>query len=209
MWENGKPASDLASATASALSATSIVFRDTDPAYADSLLKHAKELYAYAKKYLGKYSDAYSQTFVYSSYSYLDDLAWAAMNLYKATGDSSYLADAKSFRSNPNFLKEVYCNWDAVSVHSAIMMKCLGVGTDESNAHIDKFLNDWQKGQNGINYSPQGLAIAPLGGWGNLRHATTAAMSQLIYATCEADPAKKEAAINWARSQVDYALGKK
>jgi hypothetical protein len=49
--------SDLAGETAAALAAASIVFNKTDPTYANTLLKHAKELFDFAYKYRGKYSD--------------------------------------------------------------------------------------------------------------------------------------------------------
>ena len=46
-----KPGSDLAAETAAALAATSVVFRDVDRSYADSLVRHARELYEFADKY--------------------------------------------------------------------------------------------------------------------------------------------------------------
>jgi endoglucanase len=87
------------------------------------------------------------QTYVYSSYSYLDDLAWAATWLYKATGQQTYLDEAKAYRKRSDFLVESYVNWDAVGPPSAIMMKCMGVAPPEADAHIEKFLADWQKGK--------------------------------------------------------------
>jgi endoglucanase len=50
--------SDLAAETASALAAASIVFNKTDSTYADTLITHAKQLYDFAYKYRGKYSDS-------------------------------------------------------------------------------------------------------------------------------------------------------
>ena len=42
------PGSDLAGETSAALAAASIAFRPTDPAYADTLLAHARQLYTFA-----------------------------------------------------------------------------------------------------------------------------------------------------------------
>jgi endoglucanase len=50
------PGSDLAGETAAALAAASLVFRPADPAYADTLLGHARQLYTFADTYRGAYS---------------------------------------------------------------------------------------------------------------------------------------------------------
>ena len=52
------PGSDLAGETAAALAAASIAFSSADSAYSAELLKHAKELFNFADKYRGKYSDS-------------------------------------------------------------------------------------------------------------------------------------------------------
>src|SRR6187401_1540667 len=51
------PGSDLAGETAAAMAASSLVFKQTDPAYAATLLTHAKQLFTFADTYRGKYSD--------------------------------------------------------------------------------------------------------------------------------------------------------
>ncbi|KAF4323903.1 hypothetical protein G195_001864 [Phytophthora kernoviae 00238/432] len=90
------PGSELAGETAAALASSSIVFRDSDPAYANKLLQHAKELYSFADTYRGKYSDCITdaQSFYNSWTGYYDELAWAATWLYMATNDSAYLSKA-------------------------------------------------------------------------------------------------------------------
>jgi hypothetical protein len=62
-------------------------------------------------------------------------------------------------------------------------------------------------GQNGIKFSPQGLAIPPLGGWGNLRHSSNAAFMMLLHAKYTPDAATRTACIQWAKTQIDYMLG--
>lgn len=49
--------SDLAGETAAALAAAFIVFNRTDSNYANTLITHAKQLFDFANKYRGKYSD--------------------------------------------------------------------------------------------------------------------------------------------------------
>jgi len=68
------PGSDLAGETAAALAAISMVFKASDPAYAAKLLTHARQLYDFADKYRGKYSDAIpGVTAFYNSWSGFND----------------------------------------------------------------------------------------------------------------------------------------
>jgi hypothetical protein len=48
----------LAGETAAALASGYLVFKDTDSAYAETLLAHAKELYTFANEYRGTYTGA-------------------------------------------------------------------------------------------------------------------------------------------------------
>jgi len=87
------PGSEVAADTASFLTAASILFKDIDPTYSSNLLTHAKEIYDFADKYRGEYIKAVpdAQSF-YSNWSgYLDELAFGALWLYRATKDESYL----------------------------------------------------------------------------------------------------------------------
>ena len=67
--------------------------------YANKLLRHAKELYEFADKYRGVYSDSIpNAASFYRSYSgFKDELVWGAAWLYKATRDPSYLAKAEKY----------------------------------------------------------------------------------------------------------------
>lgn len=49
--DKNNPGTELAAETAAALAACSVVFRGSDPTYANKLVKHAKELYEFADKY--------------------------------------------------------------------------------------------------------------------------------------------------------------
>ena len=55
---DGTPGSDLTGETAAALAAGSMAFRDTDSAYADTLLDHARRLFTFADTYQGLYTAA-------------------------------------------------------------------------------------------------------------------------------------------------------
>ena len=67
--------------------------------YANKLLKHAKELYAFADKYRGKYSDSIpnAKKFYQSHSGYKDELVWGAAWLYRATKQRSYLTKAEKY----------------------------------------------------------------------------------------------------------------
>lgn len=87
--------SDLAGETAAALAASSIVFSSVDPEYSAKCLEHAKGLYKFADVYRGLYHEAIrGAERYYESTDYGDELAWAAIWLFKATGDARYFDDA-------------------------------------------------------------------------------------------------------------------
>merc|ERR1711872_287924 len=69
----GNPGSDLASDYASALASAYLLFKDSDPSYAATLLDHAKQLLQFAFDHPGKYTDSIS-TPVYGSSNYYDDV---------------------------------------------------------------------------------------------------------------------------------------
>jgi endoglucanase len=53
--------SDLASETAAALAAASIVFQNVNSTYSNNLLTHAKQLFDFANRHRGKYSDSITE----------------------------------------------------------------------------------------------------------------------------------------------------
>ncbi|XP_059642216.1 endoglucanase 1-like [Cornus florida] len=65
------PGSDVAAETAAALAAASIVFKDSDHAYSTKLLQTAMEVFDFADKYRGAYSDSLNSVVCpfYCSYS--------------------------------------------------------------------------------------------------------------------------------------------
>ena len=66
--------SDLAAETAAAMAATAIVFKDTDSAYANTLIGHAEDLFAFADNFRGTYHDAIPN--VQSFYRYGSNSFW-------------------------------------------------------------------------------------------------------------------------------------
>ncbi|KAL5551519.1 hypothetical protein UlMin_001695 [Ulmus minor] len=88
------PGSDVAAETAAAVAAASIVFKDSDPSYSRKLLQTAMNVFEFADKYKGSYSDSISSAVCpfYCSYSgYHDELLWGASWIHRASQDTSYL----------------------------------------------------------------------------------------------------------------------
>lgn len=93
-------ASDLAGETAAALASASLVFKE-EKAYSVELIRVAEEVYAFANdtKNQGMYTStndcgAQARNY-YNSSGYLDELVWGGTWLFFATGNISYLEDAR------------------------------------------------------------------------------------------------------------------
>ncbi len=211
--DSANPGSTVAGETAAALAVTSLIFLDSDPTYAASCLKHAKDLFNFAdttrsdKGYTGAQG-------CYATSGFYDELTWAATWLYLATKDSSYLDKAESYEpkweriigsSEINY-KWVQC-WDNKHF-GAFLLLARATGKSVYKELIEKNLDYWTTGHNGerIKYTPKGLAW--LDRWGSLRYATTQAFMASVYADWSGcDTAKADTYRKFAKTQVDYALG--
>ncbi|NOK61873.1 MAG: Cellulase/cellobiase CelA1 [Chloroflexi bacterium AL-W] len=199
-----KPGSDVAADTAAALAASSIAFRSSDPAYADTLVNNARQLYAFADQYRAKYSDSVPEAcpFYCSWGGYNDELVWGSIWLYKATGDSSYLTKAENY----------YLNWfgglgdwsvaaDEKSYGAALLLAQESSNTRFKN-DVESWLNTWINGTGAVQYSPGGLAWRTE--WGSLvLSSATAFLAGVYNDTVRADSRY----VDFATSQVDYILG--
>jgi len=196
------PGSDIAGLTAAALAAASIIFKPTNPVYADLCLKHAKELFNFAETYRG----FAPPVAFYDSSSYLDDLTWAAVWLYIATGEREYLDKAETFINDPNFSltgHHTHC-WDDVRYGAVLKLAELTGKAKYINAV--EFNLDWWMPDGGVPYTPGGLAS--FDGWGNLRYVCAAAFLAFKWSdTNLCTPEKKEKYRNFAESQINYILG--
>nr|XP_039250864.1 uncharacterized protein LOC120328443 isoform X2 [Styela clava] len=96
------PGADVVSEMAAAFAAVSLAFEDLiDSDYRKQLLDRAKLLYSFADTYEGIYTKFQPNSIsTYNSTGYHDELAWAAMWIYKATGDTQYLNSAKTIYNN-------------------------------------------------------------------------------------------------------------
>merc|ERR1711910_74694 len=196
----GNPGSDLASDYASALASAYLLFKDSDPSYAATLLDHAKQLLQFAFDHPGKYTDSIS-TPVYGSSNYYDEMGLAKAWMAKATGDPADLEAAKSvydqFASNLDY-NSAWINWDDKTPAFVTMMCEL---TGESK-HCDQ-IKAWCDGKiDGSTYSPKGEIF--IDKWGSLRHAGNVAAICVRAASLGVNTDKYMA---FARQQVHYILG--
>ena len=194
------PGSDLAAETAAALASASIVFRDTDPAYADELLVNAKQLYVFADSYRGRYSDSIPQVQeYYNSWSgYNDELAWGASWLYKATGEQQYLDKAQ--QNYRNLGTGWTHNWDDKSYGTGVLLAQI-TGDKLYQSEVENWLNHWTFG--GVSTTEGGLAW--LDQWGSLRYSANTAFLAGIYSDT-VNPAQGQYD-EFSRRQIDYILG--
>jgi hypothetical protein len=205
-----KPGSDAAGEAAAALAAASLAFRGVDNSYADRLLTHAKQLYAFADTYRGKYSDSIPDARnYYNSYSgYHDELVWGAAWLYRATGDSTYLAKAEAGYA-ANFAGQTMTwthSWDDKRYGASILLAGL-TGKAVYTADAERYLNYWTVGLNGgatrVRYTSGGLAF--LDNWGSLRYSSTTAFMALLYSDTVRDYNGRYH--DFAVRQINYILG--
>ncbi len=217
------PGPDLAAETAAAMAASSMVFKSTDPAYASTLLTHAQQLFAFAERTVDP-NDASGKTRAYSNCitdaqgfynatfgSYWDEVAWAAVWLFRATNDASYLTKARGYyarmpkenqSSTPTFTWTQGWNDKEFGVY-VLMAKLTGEASFKADAQ--RWLDYWAPGGAGKR-SPAGLITVDV--WGTMRYAANTAFLSFVYADFigSADPlfAKYH---DFATRQINYILG--
>ncbi|ADL52438.1 glycoside hydrolase family 9 protein [Clostridium cellulovorans] len=212
--DTANPGSAVVGQTAAALAAASIIFKDTDPSYSELCLKHAKELFTFADTTRSDAGYKAAQG-CYSSWSgFYDELTWAATWLNMATGDSAYLDKAESYV--PNWGVELGTstpkytwahNWDNCIFGSYLLLARL-TNKPLYKECAERNLDWWSTGvgTQRVPYSAKGLAVLDM--WGSLRYATTQAFLASVYADWSGcDVTKATAYENFAKSQIDYALG--
>jgi hypothetical protein len=202
------PGTELAAEASAALAAGAILFQKSDPDYAARCLEHAAQLFDFADKHRGAYSDSIADARAYyNSFSgYQDELAWAAAWLAKATGEKRFLAKAEKIFKD-ELLKTSWNgtqSWDDKKYGTAILLAQL-TGKPEYFAAVNRWLDFWQPGRGQhVQTTPGGLAW--LDQWGSLRYAANTAFLAFIYAKTPG----AEHADRWrefATRQIRYMLG--
>ena len=200
-------ASCVTAQTAAALAIGSIVLGNS------TYRTHAESLFntAYSTKSDSGYTAANG---FYDSWSgFWDELMWAATWLYIATNNNTYLTRAEECVSHlgregqSDYIKYKWGHcWDDVHYGAMVLLARL-TNKQEYKDFVQMHLDWWTVGFNGekIATTPKGLAW--LDQWGSLRHATATAAIAFVYGDWITDTTLKNRYLNFARSQVDYALG--
>ncbi|KAE8767712.1 cellulase [Hordeum vulgare] len=224
-----KPGSDVAGETAAALAASSIAFRRSDPAYASRLLHAAMEVFDFADRHRGSYSDSLSSEVCpfYCSYSgYHDELLWAASWLHRASNNASYMTYVQAYGMQLGAGDDDYSfSWDDKRVGTKVLLSRGFLrrklqGLQLYKAHSDSYIcslvpgtSSFQAGQ----YTPGGLIYKE--GESNMQYVTTATFLLLAYSkylkssggtvSCGGGGVVSPAdLVALAKRQVDYILGK-
>uniref|UniRef100_A0A0E0LQL6 Endoglucanase n=1 Tax=Oryza punctata TaxID=4537 RepID=A0A0E0LQL6_ORYPU len=226
-----KPGSDVAGETAAALAASSMVFRRTDPAYSARLLHAAMQVFDFADRHRGSYSDSLA-SFVcpfYCSYSgYHDELLWGASWLHRASKNVSFMSYVEANGMQLGGGDDDYSfSWDDKRVGTKVLLakgflRNRLQGLELYKAHSDSYICSLVPGTARFQsqYTPGGLLYRE--GESNMQYVTTATFLMLAYAkylrssgatvSCGDGGARGEVSpaelVAVAKRQVDYILGK-
>ncbi|XP_037456659.1 endoglucanase 19-like [Triticum dicoccoides] len=223
-----KPGSDVAGETAAALAASSIAFRRSDPAYASRLLDAAMEVFDFADRHRGSYSDSLSSEVCpfYCSYSgYHDELLWAASWLHRASNNASYMTYVEAYGMQLGAGDDDYSfSWDDKRVGTKVLLSRGFLrrklqGLQLYKAHSDSYICSLVPGTSGFQagqYTPGGLIYKE--GESNMQYVTTATFLLLAYSkylkssgatvSCGGGVVSPADLVALAKRQVDYILGK-
>ncbi len=215
------PGVDLASETAAAMAASSMAFAATDGAYSSTLLSHARDLFDFAEATLGEdgvdnnYSNCITdaQGFYNADYGvYWDEFTWAAVWMWRATGEQRYLDTALAYYDKMGFETQsttpVFAwsqSWNDKAYGVYTLLAAL-LGDEKYHADIQRHLDHWSIG--GGTRTPGGIIVVDSSGWGVNRYAANTAFLALYYADALGpnDPLY-DRYHNFGKHQIDYILG--
>lgn len=225
------PGTEVAAETAAAMAAASLVFKTSDSAYSSDLLKHSKQLFTFADKYRGSYSENIPEVATYyNSTGYGDELLWAASWLYHATGDQSYYdyATGKNADSFGNFGNPTWFSWDNKLAGTQVLLSRVGF-FDSKGTSNSETLQEYRKTAEAVMCgllpkSPTATSSRTDSGliwiseWNALQHPVASAFLAVLYSdymltsrtakiTCNGDAYTPSDLRKFAISQADYVLG--
>ncbi len=207
-------AADMMGKVASALASAALVWRPINATFSADLLNHAKDLYQWGTEKDGKYSSYYKSATasIYPSSDSLDEMAWGAYWLYRATDDRNYLEHAVKYWKKKDW--DTSADWDSSGASVAVALANLvedGVsvpsGAEIKNWVLNDFLGSWTKPSGEIRSTPKGMHYPKWSKWGNLQLSTTASFLALTHAKHSNSATVRREALQFARSQVDYVMG--
>ncbi|MBE6050514.1 MAG: glycoside hydrolase [Clostridium sp.] len=212
------PASDQCAGAAASLAINYLNFKDKDEDYAVKSLEDAKALYKFAKENRGL---GFSGGFYNSAYDE-DEMSWAAVWLYTATGDKSYINDITSVDSQGNYtgyMKKIISTtdstWQNIWVHSwdvvwgGVFAKLAPITNDPEHWYFFRWNIEYWSGVQHENPNDKTFMEPTPGGfrvvntWGSARYNAAAQLCALVYNKYKPN----DEFVKWSKSQMDYILG--
>ncbi|MBN1697310.1 MAG: glycoside hydrolase family 9 protein, partial [Spirochaetales bacterium] len=202
-------ASCVTAGTAAALAIGSILFND------GSYLSHAEQLFQIADTIRSDDSYTAANGYYQSWSGFYDELMWAAVWLFIATGDITYLQKAEGYV--PELNKQGYQETDPIEYqwghcwddqhYAAMIILARETGKQEYYDFVNMHLDWWTAGYDGnrITYTPGGLAFCD--SWGSLRHAANTAFLAFVYSEFVGDAERRSRYYDFAEQMIDYCLG--
>ena len=225
------PAADQTASAAAALAVMSILTASSNASYSAQCLRDAQALYAFS---LANPGTGYSGGF-YNSSGYLDKQAWAAVWLYIATGNASYLSAIVATDSAGNytgFLRNIIqnttdtwqntwvMNWDTrwggvFSLLDPLVQANPNVPVPvRSFVHyVDKWqVQYWSHVAHDNPSDTNFIATTParfsyLTSWGAARYNTAAQLEAVVYRKNFPSDAQSTQFSDWAMGQMNYVMG--
>ncbi|MED6208907.1 hypothetical protein PIB30_049544 [Stylosanthes scabra] len=227
------PGTEVAAETAAAMASASLVFKDVDPSYSRILVRHARQLFAFADSHRGSYIVSIPQVRqFYNSSGFGDELLWAATWLYHATKHPSYLKyvtiqNAKAFGNLGAFS---WFSWDDKHAATQVLLSRVNFfGATEITNEEDLDLQMYRQTAEMfictlLPDSPTATNMRTKSGliwlepWNSLQHAVASAFLAVLYSDymltsqtealyCSGKLYKPLDLRKFAISQAEYVLG--
>lgn len=207
-----RPGTDAMAMAAAGLASAAVAIQDESLQVADVYLQKALTLYQLAQRWRGYYAKYVESGKIYPSVSMYDDLAYAAIWIYIATGDENYLNDAMVWYEQ-HLSSEGHVNPNPYMFNYENVVPALDLllyqATKDSmyKKNVQDFVREWMntKSKTGdVIYTTKNLAKAQPAG--NLQHTANAAFYTMVAAKHVLD-SKFMLYACWARNQVGYMLG--
>ncbi|XP_070549345.1 endoglucanase 4-like [Ptychodera flava] len=193
------PATEVAGNGVASLAASYLVFKDVNKPYADELLRHARELFNFADKFRGTCQENIPEL-EFKGGAYEDELTNAALWMYLATNETSYLDAAKEFYDGIKRKKT-----DALFTRNrlTIALQLMMYLTTKDEKYLKPFVDGLARwGPSKCMYTRKGLAMYT---WNRpMKRAADISFIALIAAK---HGIQSEDNFNFARSQIHYILG--
>ncbi|XP_029123253.1 endoglucanase 8-like [Elaeis guineensis] len=219
-----KHGSEVAAEMAAALAATSIVFRSSNSSYSKILLERSYQVFDFANKYRGSYSDNSSLgnwvcPFYCDWSGYMDELVWGAAWIYKASNNPWYW---NYVTENIGQLENQEFGWDnKIAGIRVLIYEDLIARNDPKLNYLIAKAEDFacavlpESPRKNVKYSPGGLLVKSDGG--NMQNVAALSFLLLVLGldlssqnkavNCDGVQASPSRLIEVVKSQADYILG--